>query len=407
MTQTHRTRRPRIVLYSHDTQGLGHIRRNLLIADTLARSEAQPIVLLVTGIHEAAAFPMPPGVDCLTLPALAKDEEGGYRARSLSLPLRRMTRLRAQTIRAALRSFAPDVLVVDKVPSGACGELRPTLKELKAQGSTRLVLGLRDVLDDAATVAREWHGGGEARILQTFYDAVWVYGDPRVYNPLREYGLVPGEQAQVHFSGYLGRRFPTLLPAAEAERRESWNLPDGPLALCLVGGGQDGFRLAASFAGATFPAATTGVIVTGPFMPEAERDHLQQLAAQRPDLRVMTFITEPEALVSMARQVVAMGGYNTVCELLAARKRTLVVPRVRPRLEQLIRAERLQALGLLDLLHPERLSTASLSAWLAAEAPPAVKAGAVDLGGLSRLPGLLADALPTAPRRWEVAHARP
>jgi predicted glycosyltransferase len=69
----------------------------------------------------------------------------------------------------------------------------------------------------------------------------------------------------------------------------------------------------------------------------------------------MTVLDEsPEAmaLIAGAERVVAMGGYNTTLEALSLRKPTLLVPRVRPRREQAIRAERLAALGLVDVLHP-------------------------------------------------------
>ena len=45
-----------------------------------------------------------------------------------------------------------------------------------------------------------------------------------------------------------------------------------------------------------------------------------------------------------------MGGYNTFCEVLSFDKRALIVPRTKPRLEQFIRAERAQELGLVRML---------------------------------------------------------
>ena len=59
-----------------------------------------------------------------------------------------------------------------------------------------------------------------------------------------------------------------------------------------------------------------------------------------------------------------------------------------------IRARRMQELGLLDVLHPDELSPQALTAWLAREpgAPPPTR-GRVDLGGLTRIPGLLAELL--------------
>src|SRR5207249_1916175 len=147
---------PRVALYSHDTMGIGHLRRNLLLAHTFARPPLSASVLLIAGAREAAAFPTPPGADWLTLPSLYKTADGGYRARALGASLEELIGLRAKILAAALRAFEPDVLVVDKEPRGAVRELDPALRILRARGRTRCVLGLRDVLDDPAAVRREW-----------------------------------------------------------------------------------------------------------------------------------------------------------------------------------------------------------------------------------------------------------
>ena len=54
-----------------------------------------------------------------------------------------------------------------------------------------------------------------------------------------------------------------------------------------------------------------------------------------------------------AAAVVGMGGYNTFCEILSFDQRALIVPRVRPRHEQLIRARRAMELGIVEMLEPE------------------------------------------------------
>ena len=78
--------------------------------------------------------------------------------------------------------------------------------------------------------------------------------------------------------------------------------------------------------------------------------------------------------------------------MLSFRKAALIVPRVEPRREQLIRAERLQALGLVDVLHPADLTSTALSDWLARErTPPLAARRRVDLNGLTRVPQLLAE----------------
>lgn len=73
----------RIALYSHDTMGLGHKRRNLLIAQTIAQSPLPTSILLITGMGEASNFDIPHGVDYLALPALHKQVDGKYQSRRM------------------------------------------------------------------------------------------------------------------------------------------------------------------------------------------------------------------------------------------------------------------------------------------------------------------------------------
>ncbi len=389
----------RIALYSHDTQGLGHIRRNLAIADALGTATPAPDVLLVSGVREAGALPMPPNTDVLSLPALFKSESGHYGARSLSTSLDDLVELRAQTIGAALEVFQPDVLVVDKVARGAFGELEPALHTIAARPDARMVLGLRDVLDDAATTCGEWNDAATTDAIHEFYDAVWIYGDRRVFDPVKEYGLPGSVAAMVRHTGYLA-------PAAPDPNRATAGvagLIDSPYALCLVGGGQDGERLATAFLGADLPAGTAGVVVAGPFMDAAARSRLDELASNRPDRHVLGFLEDCAPLLAGATAVVAMGGYNTTVELLALGVPALIVPRTKPRREQLIRAERLATLGLLDLLHPAALSPQALSNWLATTALCDRPGAAIDLHGLARLPSLLDDLWSKGPRSQEHA----
>lgn len=378
----------RIALYSHDTMGLGHKRRNLLIAQTIAQSPLPTSILLITGMGEASNFDIPYGVDYLALPALHKQVDGKYQSRRLDVSLQEIIALRSRTIKAALEAFAPDVFIVDNVPRGAVGELNLALEHLQQQ-QTRCVLGLRDVLDAPAVVEREWQRADNVAAIRNYYDAVWVYGDPKVYNPVRAYNFPPDIAAKVRFTGYFDQRQRLNYTNFEIE------LPPGRLALCLVGGGQDGADLAQVFAQAQLPPDTNGVILTGPFMAAQVRQKLHQQAAVNPRLRVLEFVKEPTQLLRQADCVVAMGGYNTTCELLSFGKRSLIVPRVKPRTEQLIRATRLQELGLIDMLHPNCVNAEVLTAWLAKRTQaPANVHSKIDLHGLQRLPYLLQEIAP-------------
>jgi predicted glycosyltransferase len=180
---------------------------------------------------------------------------------------------------------------------------------------------------------------------------------------------------------------------------ESLGLPPGRLVLCLVGGGSDGGRLAEAFAQAELPPETNGVILTGPQMPHEVQERLCRCAARHKRLRVVRFVNEPALLLQQADRVIAMGGYNTICEVLSFEKRALIVPRVKPR-EQLIRAERFHDLGLLDVLHPDALNPQALTDWLSRD--QALVTGVrdrINFNGLARLPHLLQEVLALSSQR--------
>jgi predicted glycosyltransferase len=384
-----------MALYSHDTVGIGHIRRNLLIAHALVRSFRGAPILLIAGAREAGAFALPQGVDCLTLPSLAKNDGGDYETRRLAIRLEALINLRAQTLAAALQAFTPDVLIVDKAPRGALRELEPALEALRSGGRTRCVLGLRDVLDEPAAVRREWHELANEEAIRCYYDAVWVYGDPVLFDPVTEYGFSRDVAAKVQYTGYLDQRERlTIRTCASVDLPDGLGLPPGRLVLGMVGGGQDGADLADAFSQAQFPPETNAVLLAGPFLPAKTRALLHERQCQRQRFRVLDFLAEPDLLLQGADAVIAMGGYNTVGEILSFEKPALLVPRVRPRREQLIRAQRLSDLGLVDMLHPDELSPAALSEWLSrAPRPRPCARECLDFNGLNRLPHLLQQVL--------------
>lgn len=384
----------RVALYGHDTQGLGHLRRNLCLADVLGGVSTAPNVLICAGVVEARAFALPAGTDLVTLPALHKDEEGRYGPRSLGGSTDALLDLRAQILLAALTAFKPDVLVVDKVALGVMGELEPALAALRTSGTCRIVLGLRDILDAPVIARHEWEKSGTTEAIRSYYDAIWVYGDQRVADPIVEYGLPADIAAMVSFTGYLSAgRAPAAAPDATTRRI----LAAGPYALCLVGGGQDGAPLAKAFLRAPLSEGVRGIVLMGPFMSVAQRAELATIAATLPGREVRTFIPEPSWLIRGATAVAAMAGYNTACELLEAKVPAVLVPRVRPRREQQVRAERFAALGLAECLMPDALTPAALGAAMARAMDRPASAVGIDLDGVTRLPDLLDDLLtPTA-----------
>jgi predicted glycosyltransferase len=223
-----------------------------------------------------------------------------------------------------------------------------------------------------------------------------------------EYRFPPSIASKIRFVGYLDQRTRVRFAGGQTpDFPETGLLPQGRLMLCLLGGGQDGDRLAEAFAEAKFPEDAYGVIVTGPFMSAQTQKRVLERSAANPRLRVLSFIKEPTMLVERAERVIAMGGYNTVCEVLSFKKPSLIVPRTKPRREQIIRAQRLKELGLIDLLEGEHLTPSALTAWMALDLPPLQTEIKLNLGGLDRLPELADEVLGRAQRKTEKEKAIP
>lgn len=376
----------RAVLYSPGTVGSGHFRRNLLLVRRFAAAYPDASFLLLTDAREAGSFGFPDSVDYISLPVLREDPDGG-RPGMLPHQLAEVQQLRASVLEAALLRFAPDVVLVDQLPDGLLGELRAPLTRLRAELGTRLVLGLRDIIDDPTLVRAEWERAGHAQTLRTLYDAVWIFGDPWVYDALTEYALPADIAARAEYTGYLN-------PAYERERAALENadclatqlFQQERVVLCQPGGGEEGVRLADAFLAADLPAGTTGVLVTRPFMASAVRERLvAQVAARRGRFHVLSMIGEPARLVAHAERVITTGSYDGITEVVALGKQALVVPLTQPRHEQLIRTRRFAEFGLVDMLHPDHLSPATLSTWLQRPHRPARFARrALDMNGLDR-----------------------
>jgi predicted glycosyltransferase len=359
----------RILIYSHDTFGLGNIRRMLEIGRHLVQESPEVSVLVITGSPMLHAFRIPDRIDYIKLPCLSRNVNGRYGARSLPLTLEGVVRMRANLIRAAIADFAPDLILVDKKPFGVEDELSGALVDLQSgRRRPKLVLLLRDILDGPEATLRVWRKNGYFEAIEAYYDQVLVVGSPDIFDLRREYQFPPFAAAKVRFCGYIARQ---LGRQSRTEVRSRLGVPEGqPLVLVTPGGGEDGHELiGACLSGLRAlpaPLRPRTHIVCGPEMSDAPRIAIGA-AAELPQVSLQDFSDDMMSLMAAADVVLAMGGYNTVCELLTLRKRAVLVPRIKPGIEQQMRAERMAGLGLMRMLHPDGLTPAALMAGLQAE----------------------------------------
>lgn len=326
------------------------MRRTLALAEAFVRRDPDTSVLILTGSTVSGAYRMSMGIDLLKLPSAVKVDNGVYKPSRMSVSFDRLGELRSRTIQSVAETFDPDVFIVDKAPLGMKSEVEATLKFLrKERPDTLNVLGLRDVMDEPERVRKSWAEKRIPEAVEEYYDLVLVYGPREIYDPLPRYGLSAATLEHAHYVGYIGKKR-TLSATSD--------LPFAPgYVLVTPGGGGDGFDLVKNYLEgiAISEPGFDSLVVTGPLMEDGDRRRVERFARGL-RVRVVEFRPDMENLIRGAGAVVAMGGYNTTTELLASRKRALIVPRVEPRVEQLIRAERLAGLGLIDMIHPHELT---------------------------------------------------
>lgn len=392
MTGTTRSSSTRVMIYSQDGLGLGHLRRTSAIASRLA--ELVPDVAILTCMDSPMGPFFDPGErhDHLKLPCIVKVGPGQWRANALPVDFADIHALRSRLLVAAAEGFAPDLLLVDHMPHGAQGELLATLRYLRAERpGTQIVLGLRDILDDPAVIDRVWTAEGAMDALAEHYDQMLVYGARNVFDAGQRYGFDAIMDDRINHVGFVGKDGRDRPPKDREGNRA--------LIFAMVGGGADGYPLmralvdAYPFVNAARPSRL--VITTGPFMPAELRDDLERRARNQ-HVKIRSSVKDTWRYLRSADTVVAMAGYNSCVEILRSGTPSILVPRKGPSAEQTMRANLFGNLGWVRTIHPDDLTPASMTEQLLASLAGKRKRqrpGAAVLDGRDNAARALADML--------------
>ncbi len=364
----------KIIVYSHDTYGLGNIRRMLVIAQALIENDPDVSILIISGSPMLHAFRIPPRIDYIKLPCLTRSAQGEYSAKFLDLEYEQILRLRSNIILNSVIDFDPDLILVDKKPFGVSDELSATLNQLKSQKHRcKMVLLLRDILDSSENTMRIWEKNRYHDAIACFYDQLLVVGSPTVFDMRKEYRFPESSHKKVQFCGYIAREAGR---SSGSEIRQTYGIKNENLILLTPGGGADGYQLLRCYLEGLqiLPKDDSfkTLVICGPEMSVEHAQHIKLLASKCPNVFFESFTDDMMAYLDAADLVISMGGYNTVCELMTLGKKAIVIPRVNPVQEQWIRAERMAKLGLLRAIHPDNLSSAKLMQAIAEELSPAV-----------------------------------
>lgn len=360
----------RLIIYSQDGLGLGHMRRTSAIASRLLHLRPDACVLTLSDSQLGQFFPISTNHDYLKLPSIIKTGPGDWRPARLQLSFQMIQEMRQEIICSATMRFHPDIFLVDHMPHGTMGELLPTLKALKAAGSkTKVVLGLRDILDAPQVVKERWHVEGAYAAVEEYYDLVLIYGMREIFDMAEHYRFPAHISNRFRYCGY-------VCPAPTERQRHPVRanfLNNGhhnaKLIVVMAGGGADAYPMMRATLEA-LPAVTQHhhcycLIITGPFMPPELRHELQTLATGLPT-RILGAVDDTYGYLEDADLVIAMAGYNTTVEILQSGKRAILVPRHGPSAEQRMRANLFAAKGWVEMVDPDHLTPDRFATLIAA-----------------------------------------
>lgn len=378
---------PRVFLYSHDTYGLGHLRRNLAIAEHLMRRKPGFSVRLLTGSPVIDSWVVPEGLDVTALPPVVKTGVETYAPRNSSLPFGLVKAYRESLILKSVIVESPDIFLVDHAPAGMNAELLSTLAFIRREmPQTQVILGLRDILDSPEKVRAIWEQQSIIPLLENLYHRILVYGSRELFDVVESYGIPEHVAEKLTYCGYVGRAPGCVPPTRDNE---------APTVLVTAGGGEDGHFLMEAYLKALPTLSIPGLrscIVTGPLMSKAQRAALEGLAGEDANIEIIASTTNLPAILQQADLVIAMGGYNTSVEIVASEKPAILVPRAAPRAEQRLRAKLLAQLGLVLVVEPGPELEARLASSIEAAltgVKPCTRRAALDIDGVSRVGDLL------------------
>src|SRR5215208_1174154 len=307
----------RVLFYSHDGTGLGHLRITLGVATAYAQLRQQDSLLLVTGSLKTGAFTLPDNLDYVKLPAMPKRDlyeslppTEGYTGSHNS-----MIRFRTPVALATIQAFDPHLVVIDHAPAGLFRELAPSIDWLRRRDPPpALALLMRDITFGPEQTRSIWTNEGVYPLLDQAYDRILVYGDRRVFDPIAAYGMSEPAAARTRFCGYLAPSPPRRSPAKVREEVGAGNLP--LVAFSVGGGGDGGLFLRTFLAGLRVcpHGPVLSFVVTGPLLPREDRDEIMAITDSLPDVRIVEFDPDFAAVVRAADVVVSMGGYNSIAE---------------------------------------------------------------------------------------------
>ena len=350
------TFRPTLLFYCQHAMGMGHLVRSLALADALSQSFR---VVLLNGGEMPSCLSLPQTIEIVNLPPL-RLVDGQLISCDSRYSVVQTQDARMDKILNLFRRLRPEVLLIELYPFGRKKfefELLPLLEAAKTQSSFAplIVCSLRDILV-SGRANQQTH---EERIVFTanrWFDAILVHSDPSFSRLEESFQPRMRLSASVHHTGFV---------VADRQKPPLERLRNGPIVVS-AGGGHYGFQLLSSAIEAhallSQTEPLTMKLVAGPFLSEPQWKDLCVASDGRRGVTLVRSVPDLYSELSQARASISQCGYNTAMEIIQAQIPALVVPFAdRGEDEQLRRAQRLEALGVVRVLEQKELTPERLA----------------------------------------------
>lgn len=347
--------RPRLLFYCQHSLGMGHLIRSFSIAGGLANDF--DVVFLNGGPLPQGQKP-PEKIEIINLPPLGFDAEMQLLSRDNSHTVAQAQRLRLEIMRKALGSVKPEVLLIELFPFGRkkfAAELIALLEDARASSRPPVVVcSLRDILVDR----NQHHDELACYRANRYFDAILVHSDPHFARLDESFHPCSPLKVPVYYTGFVTRE--QKEDGEPGPRRE-------PCIVVSAGGGMVGEALLRTAIQAYEFVSVRDKpemrVIGGPFIPEQSWQDLEKISQGKKGVSLLRSVPDLGAELRRASASISQCGYNTAMDILCSRVPALVVPFSGEKQdEQMNRARRLQRLGALRVLEPERLDAQTLAA---------------------------------------------
>ncbi|MCM2457066.1 glycosyl transferase [Rhizobium sp. CG4] len=344
MTTETATPGPRVLFYVQHLLGIGHIARASRVANAMQRDGFD--VTLVTGGLPVPGFPAD-GLKHVALPPIAVGDSGfsglvDINGKAVDDSFKQ---LRTTLLLNTFEEVKPDIVIIEAFPFGRRQvrfELLPLLQAIEQSRPRPLLMtSLRDILQERNKPGRDEE---TIELVKKHFDTILVHGDPNFVKLEETFPLAHEISARVVYTGLVA-------PEPPPEPTEQYDV------VVSAGGGAVGAELIKSALEASniVDDVNSWCLITGPNMPQADFDAISAQASDK--VSVFRFRKDFPSLLSAAKLSVSQAGYNTVCDILRAKCRSLLIPfAVGGETEQGARAERLAKLQLAHVLQEDQIS---------------------------------------------------